>query len=151
MSDTTLEVMRDEMEGNRVTVPLSDTAATYKRGHLIELDANGYGDMAGDDASVRFAGIATEEVVVPSGASDGDYGVVCQQKGLHLFTFTSTLTQADLEMAAYAADNYRAARVGDVSNALFIGIIKRIVSSTQAWVDIEPAIPAKYTLANAVS
>ena len=151
MGDTALEVAREYMDGEIVAVPLSDTAATYKKGHLIELDANGYGDMAGDDATVKFAGVAVEEVVVPAGGSDGAYAIKCRQKGVVRFESTSTLTQADLEKAVYAADNYRVARFDDVMNHLFVGIIKRIVSSSQAGVDIEPAIPNKAALADAIS
>jgi len=151
MTDTTLEVARDRMDGETVTIPLASTAATYKKGWILEVNASGYGAAGGDDGSVLFGGVTEEEVLVPSGASNGDYEIKVRQKGLVLFTFTSTLTQADLEKAAYAADNHRAARYDDVSNHLFVGIIKRIVSATQAWVDIEPAVPQKATLADAIS
>jgi len=151
MSDTTREVAREYMDGEIVRVPLASTAATYKKGHLIEINASGYGAMAGDDASVRFAGVAVEEVTVPAGASNGDYEIAVRQKGVLRFAATSTLTQADLEKAVYAADNYRVARIGDVSNALFVGIIKRVISASECFVDIEPAIPLKATLANAIS
>jgi hypothetical protein len=151
MSDTSLAVARKERAGDVVKLPLASTAATYKKGHLIEVNSGGYGAMGGDDASVLFGGIANQEVEVESGGSNGAEEIQVAQKGLFLMTFTSTLTQADLLKAAYAADNYRAARYADVSNRLFVGIIKAIVSASQAWVDIEPAIPNKATLANAIS
>jgi hypothetical protein len=151
MSDTTQEVLRASRQGDTVELPLVSTAATYKRGHLLNIAAAGYGKMAGDTSSERFAGIAGEELTVASGGSNGDQKIEAIQKGVHLFTFTSTLTQADLEKAAYVKDNYRLARVADVSNAVFAGVIKGIKSASQAWVDIEPAIPGLATLANGIS
>ena len=151
MSDATVEIARETMDGEIVRLPLASTAATYKKGFLIEVNSGGYGAMGGDDASVLFGGVAAEEVVVASGASNGDEEILCRQKGLVRFASTSTLTQADLEKAVYAADNYRVARYADVTNHLFVGIIKRVISSTECLVDIEPAIPQKATLANAIS
>jgi len=151
MTATTQEVMRAEREGKQMTLPLASTAATYKRGHFLNIPSNGYGKAGADTSGDRFAGIAAEEVTVASGGSNGDSKIKVIQKGVHLCTFYSTLTQADMEKAAYIKDNNLLARVGDVSNAVFAGVIKEVKSSSQAWVDIGPAIPGLATLANAIS
>jgi hypothetical protein len=151
MGDTALAVARLERAGDKVKLPLASTAATYKKGHLIEVNAAGYGAMGGDDASVVFGGIADEEVEVESGGSNGDEHVTVAQKGVFRFKFDSTLTQADLLKAAYLADNNQMARYADVSNAVFAGIIVNIVSASEADVDIEPATRQVATVADAVS
>jgi len=151
MSDTAVEIPRTEMEGKVVKAPLVNTAKTYKKGWLMNVNSSGYVKSGADATAERFAGVADEEIEVPSGGSAGDHSIMVKQKGLVLFTFTSTLTQADLEKAAYMKDNYRLSRFADVTYAVFAGIIKRIVSSSQAYVDIEPACPQLSTLADAVS
>jgi len=151
MSDTTKEVARSERAGDVVTVPLAATAATYRKGQLLNVNAYGYGKKGEDAAAERFAGIADESVEVVTGGSAGDEAIKVRQKGLFLLEFDSTLTQADVEKAAYVANNFQMARVGDVSHSVFAGIIKEIVSAAKAWVDIEPAIPGLATLANAIS
>jgi hypothetical protein len=152
MSDTAVEVPRTEMEGKVVKAPLVNTAKTYKKGWLMNVNSSGYVKSGADATAERFAGVAASEVEVKASGSAGDESILLQQRGVILFTFTSTLTQADLEMAAYVKDNYRLARFADVTYLVFAGIIKRIVSTTQAYVDIEAAIPqVPSALANAVS
>ena len=152
MTATTKEVMRASRDGDTVPLPLVNTAATYKRGHFLSVDSTGYGKAATDAASEYFAGIAGQEVTVASGGSAGDQKIEVIQKGLHLVTFTSTLTQADNGKAAYVVDNNLMARYAGSSNKLFGGVIKNVVSASQAWVDIEPGIfGPRATLANGIS
>jgi len=151
MGDTALAVARKERAGERVNVPLAATAATYKKGHFIEINSAGYGAMGGDDASVVFGGIADQEVEVVTGGSAGDESIAVIQKGVHRVKFASTLTQADLLKAAYLEDNYQMSRYADVSNAVFAGIIVNVVSASEADVDIEPATRRVASLADAIS
>jgi hypothetical protein len=150
-SDTTKAVQREFREGDFASLPLYSTVKTYKVGWLINVNATGYAKSGADATAERFAGVADQEVEVATGDASGDRRIQVRQKGLVKMTFTSTLSAADLEMAAYVKDNYRAARFADVTYAVFCGIIKGIIDANTAWVDIEPAIPGLGALASAVS
>lgn len=151
MSDTTNEVLRIGGAGDVVFLPLASTAAVYKRGWLMNRNASGYGKVGADATAEEFAGMAEEAVTVITGGSNGAEKMHIARKGVRRFTFASTLTQAALGKAAYVKDNYRLALFADVTHAVFAGIIVEVISSGEAFVDIEPATLRYALVADAIS
>lgn len=121
-------------------MPIKPAASTTLYGLCMAfLDANGYGVNTTGSGANRFAGIVQESGIDNSGGDAGDATGWVYTNDVWLLTGTG-LTQADVGKRAYATDNYTITTDPTAANAVFIGVIEAIESSTQAWVDIgEPA------------
>lgn len=107
----------------------------YRGGLVSCLRTAGFALAGQDTADHIFQGVAYEKVD-NSGGSNGDLQLKVYRKGFFKFAGTG-FAQADVGKNVYIIDDQT---VGVVPGNVFCGRIADFESSTEVWVDIEPAI-----------
>jgi hypothetical protein len=139
MSDTTLAVARSEKGDQEFgLVPLAGDVATLRKGWWVTRNAEGYGQIGGDDADTVFQGAADEGVKIEEEEADGDTKIRVKN-GRMVVEFDSALDETAVGRAAYLADNQLMALYKDVSNYVFGGVIEEVLDASHAVVDTRPA------------
>jgi len=108
-------------------------------GAMVCVNAAGFALEGSDTAGLIFQGIAMNQVDNSAGAN-GDKSVVLRRRGLVMVTMGTAITQANVGDNVFLVDDQTVDLTANVTNAIFCGIIAKYVSSTIAWIDIEPAI-----------
>ena len=135
MSDTTLAVARSEKGDQEFgLVPLAGDVTTILKGWWVTRNAEGYGQIGGDDADTVFQGAADEGVKIEESEDDGDTKIRVKN-GRMVVEFDSALDESAVGRAAYLADNQLMALYEDVSNYVFGGVIEEVLDSSHAVVD----------------
>ena len=139
MADTTLAVARSEKGDQEFgLVPLAGDAATIRKGWWVTRNAEGYGQIGGDDSATAFQGAADEGVKIEDEENDGDTSIRVKN-GRMAVEFDSALDETAVGRAAYLADNQLMALYEDVSNYVFGGVIEEVLDESHAVVDTRPA------------
>jgi len=139
MADTTLAVARSEKGDQEFgLVPLAGDIATILKGWWVTRNAEGYGQIGGDDSATLFQGAADEGVKIEDEENDGDTKVRVKN-GRMVVEFDSALDESAVGRAAYLADNQLMALYEDVSNYVFGGVIEEVLDESHAVVDTRPA------------
>lgn len=121
-------------DGDRQSYPVNASTTIYQA-TLVFTTATGYADDDTASGSNLFAGIAVGKVDNSAGSA-GDEKVELLSTGD--FTLTGTgFTQASVDLPAYATDNYTVV-AAPAAGAVYVGIIKRYISSTSVVVAIDP-------------
>ena len=108
-------------------------------GALACVNAAGYALEGSDTAGLIFQGIAMEQKDNSSGAN-GDLEIIIRRRGLVKVIMGTAITIANIGDNVFLVDDQTVDLVGNVSNAIFCGIIAGYIDTTHAWIDIEPAI-----------
>ena len=126
-------------EGVDIEIPVYQYVLIYA-GAFVCVNAGGYA-VPGDDASgYIFEGIARENANnYPAGAS-GDITVKVRRRGLFNMTFATAISIANVGDNVFLKTDETVDVVGNVTYAIFAGVIAEYIDTTHAWVDIEPAI-----------
>ena len=130
-----LSAERNVEEKDGIVADIPCAVDIIYRGALCTFNAAGYLAPAGLAVSEVFAGIA-EETVDNSGGSAGDKSCKVKRKGRFLLT-GSGFAQTDLGVTVYASADDTITKTAGTNPP--IGIIDGYVSSTQVWVQIDPA------------
>lgn len=139
MADTTLAVARSEKGDQEFgLVPLAGDVATILKGWWVTRNAEGYGQIGGDDSATLFQGAADEGVKIEDEENDGDTSIRVKN-GRMAVEFDSALDETAVGRAAYLADNQLMALYEDVSNYVFGGVIEEVLDESHAVVDTRPA------------
>jgi hypothetical protein len=139
MSDTTQAVARSEKGDQEFgLVPLAGDVVTIRKGWWVTRNAEGYGQIGGDDAETIFQGAADEGVEIEDAEDDGDTDIRVKNGRMEV-EFDSALDETAVGRAAYLADNHRMALYEDVSNHVFGGVIEEVIDAETAIVDTRPA------------
>jgi len=139
MADTTLAVARSEKGDQEFgLVPLAGDVATILKGWWVTRNAEGYGQIGGDDSATAFQGAADEGVKIEDEENDGDTSIRVKN-GRMAVEFDSALDETAVGRAAYLADNQLMALYEDVSNYVFGGVIEEVLDESHAVVDTRPA------------
>jgi hypothetical protein len=125
--------------GDTMSFSVEESTTLYL-GALVMVNAAGYAIPGSDTAGGIFQGINLSEKVDNSSGSDGDATVVLTRSGCYLMTFDTAITIANVGDNVFLVDDQTVDVVGNVSNAIYCGIITKYVTTTTAWVDITPAI-----------
>lgn len=124
-------------EGVELSCPVDDGDTIYG-GAFVSVNADGYLVDGADEAGQIFMGIALEQKDNSDG-SDGDLTCQILRRGLVKALFDTAITQANVGDNAYLVDDQTVDVVGNVTHAIFCGIIAEYIDTTHAWIDIEPA------------
>lgn len=108
-------------------------------GALACVNAAGYALEGSDTAGLIFQGVATQRVDNSSG-SNGDKTIVLRRRGLFRLILDTAITIANVGDNVFLVDDQTVDLTANVSNHIFCGIIAGFISTTEAWIDIEPAI-----------
>ena len=120
-------------EGTQRSYSVYQSTTIYKGG-LVVLNSTGYAIAGVDTASVKFVGVATENIDNSTGASGAKF-VVVDKTGEFEFTMTSNSTQALVGTQVYITDD---TTVNSTStNTIKCGFITEYVSATKARVRID--------------
>ena len=139
MADTTLAVARSEKGDQEFgLVPLAGDVATILKGWWVTRNAEGYGQVGGDDSATVFQGAADEGVKIEESEADGDTKIRVKN-GRMVVEFDSVLDETAVRRAAFLADNQLMALYEDVSNFVFGGVIEEVLDESHAVVDTRPA------------
>lgn len=125
-------------EGDIGQGPVAASAKLYG-GAFVCFNASGYLVAGADTAGLILAGICRGQKDNSSGA-DGDLTAEFERDGLHIMIMDMAITRADLGKKVFLVDDQTADLEGNVSNAVFCGVIAEYISATKAYIDIEPAI-----------
>lgn len=116
-------------------------------GGLLALDrSTGYGAAAADAANLSFAGVMVRSSlrsgsVDNSAGAAGDIKAYVKQQGMILLTISSgTLSQANVGTVAYMVSDDTFNLAGVTTVDIPVGIIREVVSTTQAWIEFD--VPA---------
>ena len=126
------------MEGVELSIPVDDGDHIYA-GAMVCVNAGGYAVPASDTAGLIFMGIAREEADNSAGA-DGAISVTVRRRGLFRMTFANAISVANVGDNVFVYDDEKVDLAANVTNNIFVGIIAKVIDSTHAYVDIEPAI-----------
>ena len=112
-------------------------------GTLVNLNASGLAVPASNSSAQIFVGVALNTVASGTGASAAtasasEYQVKVKRSGIALFDYSGTLTQANLGDLVYALNNATVAPVSEATDALEVGTIVEVVSSTTCRVAFGP-------------
>lgn len=128
----------ERRDGEILEFPVAASQKIYG-GALVAVNAGGYALPGADTAGMIFQGIAQEQKDNSSGAN-GDLNVEVQRKGVFKMLLGTAISQANVGDNVFLVDDQTIDVVGNVSNAIFCGIIAGYIDSTHAYVDITPAI-----------
>ncbi len=129
--------------GDLLSIPVAAAEAIYA-GALVCTDEDGYAVAAADTAGLTFAGVAIAQANNGSGA-DGDISVVVRRRGRYKLDYQGWLTQAGMSAKVYAVDDQTVDAANGTTNDVQVGIIARIESAGEAWIDIDAAVLAGKT------
>ncbi len=125
-------------DGEEIPFEVAGSETIYG-GSLVAVASDGYANAGADTAGYTFAGVAADRADNSSG-SDGDVSVVCKRRGTYLFDIATSVTVADIGKRVYISDDQTVDLASGVSNNVYCGVIAGVYSTSQVWVDIEPAI-----------
>jgi len=125
-------------EGKIFSYPVAASTKIYA-GSLVALNSSGYAVPASDTAGLRVVGRAEEQVDNSTG-SNGDKSVQVRE-GIFLFA-GSGLTDADVGKNALVSDD-QTISVAPTTNNIFAGVIKKVESTTEAWIETGLSVAAK--------
>lgn len=129
---TAAQATKLQFPGNRNTIPAL-TGKTFYMGTLVFVTAAGYAtDVIAAGVNV-FGGIVADRNYDNSAGASGAIQVEVYTRGRATLT-GSGFTQAHQEAKCYATDNYTVTVTA--TNNTFIGIIKRVNSSTEVEVEM---------------
>lgn len=136
----TLAADRDPQRTEGVIVPFPViTNDCIFGGSLVAVNAAGYALPGSDTAGLIFQGIAMGRAD-NTGGQNGDIKVALRRRGLFLLTLATAITQANVGDNVFLVDDESVDLTANVTNKIFCGIIAAVETTTQAWIDIEPAI-----------
>ena len=138
MSALSADKKTEYREGVDISIPVDDGDIIYA-GALVCVNAAGYAVAGADTAGLIFMGVARESVD-NSGGQDGDVNVLVRRRGLFKMELATAISIANVGDNVFIADDASVDVVGNVSHAIFCGIIAEFIDTTHAWIDIEPAI-----------
>jgi hypothetical protein len=138
MAALTADKKTQYRDGIEASLPVDGGSVIYA-GALVSANASGYLIPGADTASTTFQGVAREHVDNTSGA-DGAVSCLVRRRGLFRVTSSSSLTQANAGNKVYLVDDQTVALAAVTTNDIFCGVIVEVISSTEAWIDIEPAV-----------
>ncbi len=134
MAALTQDTERIEKQGKEI--PAKVAASTHMfLGAWACWNAAGYLVPGADTAGLFFAGVSLENLNNTGAAGDATCKV--KRKGVHLATFASTITIANIGDKAYLVDDNTLDLAAATTNDICAGTIVEFVDSTHAWVDIE--------------
>lgn len=125
-------------EGVELAFPVK-TLKTIYGGSFVCVDATGYALPGADTAGLIFEGVAVEQVDNSAG-SNGDEQVVLRRRGLVKATLDTAISQANVGDQVFLVDDQTVDLAANVDNNIFCGVIAGFITTTTAWIDIEPAI-----------
>ena len=146
MTALTEDKQLEYREGVELSCPVDDGDTIYG-GAFVCVNADGYLVDGADESGLIFMGIALEQKDNSSG-SDGDLECQIRRRGLVKATFDNTISQANVGDNAYLVDDQTVDVVGNVTYAIFCGIIAEYIDTTHAWIDIEPAVRSSDAIAH---
>ncbi len=115
--------------------PTAIATAIYK-GSLVMLNSGGYLIPGADTSGCKSAGVAREKVAVAESVANGTKWLKVDRKGVYLFAFFGTATQAQVGNLMYIYDDQTVAAVGSTTNDIVCGKMVEYVSASAVWVDI---------------
>lgn len=125
-------------DGEEIPFEVAGSETIYG-GSLVAVASDGYANAGADTSGYTFAGVAADRSD-NSGGSDGDVSVVCKRRGTYLFDIGTSVTVADIGKRVYISDDQTVDLSTGVSENIYCGNIAGIYSTSQVWVDIEPAV-----------
>ena len=131
MSALSADARIPRKEAGLQSYPVAGSSTQIYKGALVCLNSSGYLVAATDSSSVRFVGVAYENVL--NSGSSGDKDCRVHTEGVFLLPATS-ITQAMVGQKMYVAND---GAIDDTStNLLCCGTLVGYVSTTSGWVDI---------------
>lgn len=107
-------------------------------GTLVAVNAAGFLNPGSDTVGLIFHGVADGRADNSGGAA-GDIKCNVRRKGLFLMTMGTAITQANIGDKVYLVDDQTVDLAANTTNDILCGVIAEYYSTTQAWIDIEPA------------
>jgi hypothetical protein len=108
-------------------------------GALVAFDTDGDIIPGADTAALVFAGVSLE-YVDNTGGADGALSVLVRRKGVYRMKSSAALTKANVGNKIFLVDDQTVGLAATTTNDVWCGVIAEYISSTEAWVDIEPAV-----------
>lgn len=136
----TLSADRNTPRKDGVLVPFAVVANDIIfGGSLTAVNAAGHLNPGSDTAGLIFAGVADHRADNTGGAAGA---ITCnvRRRGLFLFKMATAITIANIGDNVFLVDDESVDLAGNVDNDIYCGVIAGYHSTTQAWIDIEPAI-----------
>lgn len=143
MALTANKVLRHKEAPAIIKIKLASGAHTIYKGANMNLNSSGYGKIASDTLTEKFAGIAMEGKTIASGdnGSNGlfELEVLIPRNGRTLeMDVTSNITIANERDAVYVDGDDKV----DISSGILnttggpVGIIAQFISTNKAWVQM---------------
>lgn len=133
-------------EGGELSCPVDDADVIYA-GAFVSVNADGYLVDGADESGQIFMGVSLEQKDNSEG-SDGDLTCQIRRRGVVKALFDTAISQANVGDNAYLVDDQTVDVVGNVTYAIFCGIIAEYIDTTHAWIDIEPAVRSSDAIAH---
>jgi len=108
-------------------------------GGFVMARADGYAIPGADASGGIFQGVSRENVDNSLG-DDGGKTVTVRRRGLVRATLGHAITLANVGDNVFLVDDQTVDLAANVTYAIFAGVIAGYISTTEAWIDIEPAI-----------
>lgn len=138
MTALTEDRVLQKTDGVELDFPMAASQKIFG-GALACVNAAGYAIKGSDTAGLIFQGIANGPVDNTSG-QNGDKSVVLRRRGLVLMNMGTAITQANVGDNVFLVDDQTVDLTANVNHNIFCGIIAKFVTTTLAFIDIEPAI-----------
>lgn len=139
-----LSANKDRGKKNAGDLQLFQVADTQRifEGSFCVINSTGYLEVATDATTKKFAGVAYEEADNRShisGHADGFVSARVYRSGVFKAK-SAAIDQADVGVTVYVSDDDTLGPADETSNDLLAGICLEIISATEHWVDIGPAM-----------
>ncbi len=127
-----------EEQRTRQKVPVAAGAIHVYQGALLNWNSSGYVKLGADTAGEKFCGLALEELNQATGGADGDkyITVIPAGSGTIVTMKTGTISAANIGDKVYVNGDDAVALVGTTTNDVEVGVIRRVISTTSAEVQI---------------
>ncbi len=133
MTATSQDIDTKRLDGAVRSIPLKADEVIYAGTLVMRSTSNGYGYAGADSANAVFAGIA-EESVDATGEDDGAVEVRVRRHGVFMMLMAAVAI-TDIGKKVFLSDNQTVAFTG-TTNAIYVGRVVGVYSSTYAWVEI---------------
>ena len=127
--------------GNLQLFKVADTQHIFE-GSFCVINSTGYLEVATDATTKKFVGVAYEEADNRShisGHADGFVSARVYRSGVFK-AVSAAIDQADVGVTVYVSDDDTLEPADAASNDLLAGVCVEIISATEHWVDIGPAM-----------
>lgn len=127
--------------GDLQLYPVADTQRIFE-GSFCCLNSAGYLEVATDATGKRFAGVAYEEADNRShitGHANGFVSARVYRSGVFKAA-SAAIDQADVGLKVFVSDDDTLGPTDEPTNDHFAGVCLEIISATEHWVDIGPAM-----------